>query len=767
MAKSKIHRSWNDHYICIKEMGSGGNAHVYLVQSNETNCQYALKELYNLSKEKKARFLSEIEIAKGNAGVIKGIIPIISSNEEEFWYIMPVANPILEKNEKLSVKQIVEGTIQLCETLEQLHAKAIFHRDIKPDNIYIYEGRFALGDFGLVDFPENTEELTQSDRGLGATFTIAPEMKRTPKEADGGKADVYSLAKTLWMFLSDNNKGFEGVYTILDSKHSLRRCQKCSKIHLVEIEELLIDATSNDPMQRPNITQFKERLKHWIDIYEDEEASQESDWYFLRKLLFGAGANIPDSAKWTSASQIVEVLNIIGHAPAFNHMYFSDGGGLDFAYAEIAHESGCIYIYDTSSGCLLLKPKSLEYEGFDKNIRWNYFILDFDHLEPIISEPCVKSCERLVEDSPAHYVDASDAIYGVYDYDNGIPLPKESRIVYRYTHGRLLFVMKFGPYNRLSVTYDGRHGKFRTCADFRAYVDSLVEIYNSYYSAINEKARQLGSSLEEIDDYILEQAEFQFDPFLTLEEKYQENVEEHVQINDIINEEKYVEENILTWNFSSILIADQSKDSYAHFYFVLHQARSRNIANFDRSELYLCKDGSVQRLLAPDDEKCYYVAAREDAVNIQRIVQSEVAKRISEAGIRLTGGFRNWVSITMKKAKNPVHLFTKDEIESLMRTADDRTNNQLVIDEKGYAQIITEPELGMLYAVRQETWCAGNNYVGKYSPLYTVENDYLFMLLGWLRYLKSGRSQYVDFIDPDISEEYILSEIKKEFNITQ
>lgn len=761
MAKSKIHRTWTEYYTSIEEMGSGGNAQIYRVKDKQTNIQYALKELYNLSKEKKARFISEIEIARGNADSIKGIIPIVFSNEAEYWYLMPVASPILKNAENMSVKQIVEGTIQLCETLAQLHEKGISHRDIKPDNIYSYNDRFALGDFGLVDFPENTEELTQSDRGLGATFTIAPEMKRNPKEADGRKADVYSLAKTLWMFLTGDNKGFEGVYAILDSKHTLRRYPKCSKIHLVEIEELLSDATSNDPMQRPDITQFKERLEKWIAIFEDEEKSQESDWFFLRKLLFGAGANIPNSAKWANAPQIVEILNIIGHAPAFNHMYFSDGGGLDFAYAEMAHESGCIYIYDTSNGCLLLKPRSLEYEGFDKSIRWNYFILDFDHLSPIISETCVKSCERLVEDSPAHYVDANAAIYGVYDYDTGVPLPAGSKIVYRYTNGRLLFVMKFGPYNRLSVAYDGRHGKFKTTSDFRGYVVFLSDTYDKYYSAIKEEALRMGYSLEEIDHFILDQAVFQVNPFLSESAEAQERLNDSERITILEKEEEYVSDNILSWNFSSVLNADLSCDARAHFYFIMHHSRGRDFTFFDRSELYFCKDGSVQRLQEPDTAKCYYVTNREDAIKIQRCLQSEVDKRIISAGHNTSGDSEKWVSTKIRKSGRPDHLFTKQEIEEVMRTADDRRNNQLVIDENGYAKIISGHSLGTLYPVYQETWCAGNNYVGKYSSLCTIDEDYLHMVQGWYDYLLTGESQHVDWVDPELKVEDIIRKIQE------
>jgi len=36
-----------------------------------------------------------------------------------------------------------------------------------------------------------------------------PEMRRNPDKADGKCADVYSLAKTLWILLTKETKGFE------------------------------------------------------------------------------------------------------------------------------------------------------------------------------------------------------------------------------------------------------------------------------------------------------------------------------------------------------------------------------------------------------------------------------------------------------------------------------------------------------------------------------------------------------------------------------
>ena len=75
-------------------------------------------------------------------------------------------------------------------------------------------------------------------------------MKRDPLNADGKKGDVYSLAKTLWMFLTNDSKGFDGEYSYYSANHSLRSFEKLRSTHLVEIEEpefiQYIDYTNRD-----------------------------------------------------------------------------------------------------------------------------------------------------------------------------------------------------------------------------------------------------------------------------------------------------------------------------------------------------------------------------------------------------------------------------------------------------------------------------------------------------------------------------------------
>src|SRR5690606_27967255 len=69
----------------------------------------------------------------------------------------------------------------------------------------------VIADFGLVHYPEK-KNLTPRHENIGPKWTMAPEMRRTAASSDGLKADIYSIAKTLWILISEETKGFDGQF---------------------------------------------------------------------------------------------------------------------------------------------------------------------------------------------------------------------------------------------------------------------------------------------------------------------------------------------------------------------------------------------------------------------------------------------------------------------------------------------------------------------------------------------------------------------------
>ena len=98
----------------------------------------------------------------------------------------------------------------------------------------------------------------------------------------------------------------------------------------------------------------------------------------------------------------------------------------------------------------------------------------------------------------------------------------------------------------------------------------------------------------------------------------------------------------------------------------------------------------------------------------------------------------------------------KDSVENNEKSPDNR--------KKSGEKIISDNKDGMLYPVRLECWNAGNNYVGKFSKLCTLDEDYKYCLHGWLRYLKTGRKQYMDYLTEEIEEDSLISQIKEFYN---
>lgn len=568
-------------------------------------------------------------------------------------------------------------------------------------------------------------------------------MKRDPKNADGKKADVFSLAKTTWMLLSGDDRGFDGVYNFLDKSHSLRFMKKFKGVHTVELEELLTDSTNNNPALRPEINSFKQQLENWLDVLSDYEKSQSSDWKFLNKYLFGN--NPPDSTIWKSTDRIINVLNIIGTMPAYNHMLFSGHGGLDFDRAELANEGGCIYIYDTCGFCSILKPKCLHYESFNEDYIWNYFLLELDKLTPIICDQLSFENEMLVEDYPAHYVSAKYAQYGVYDYDTGESLPTGYKIVYRYLYGKILIVLKNGPYNSMHATYDGRHGM--CCNDeFRDYINSLLNMTN--------KLKSLG-----YDEYsILNSSKFSANPF-------DRNKTHETPFNQNNNKEgkkptSFIKENFKTWCFKDLF--GKHSDEKNIVFFITFEEDDQSYSSFYSDEnLYLCSDGYIKRLDDDHFNEVYCIYNRNEAIAIKEQAREFINKKCTENAFDLQKLYKHYFSIHLKRAGKPIHLFTKSEIEDAMHNADDRQHNMLVIDESGYARIIQDTENGFLYPVRHESWNAGNVYVGKYSKLLTLDDDYIASLQGWLIYLKTGRHVYMDYVHDNKNEDELIKLISK------
>ncbi|MCA8906730.1 MAG: protein kinase [Rhodospirillaceae bacterium] len=100
-----------------------------------------------------------------------------------------------------TVDEAVRIASTVLDALQHAHAKGVYHRDIKPDNILVGADRsIKLADFGIARI-ENDTRLTLTGSPVGTTVYIAPELYDQGQEGDA-RSDIYSLGLVLFRILT-------------------------------------------------------------------------------------------------------------------------------------------------------------------------------------------------------------------------------------------------------------------------------------------------------------------------------------------------------------------------------------------------------------------------------------------------------------------------------------------------------------------------------------------------------------------------------------
>ena len=713
------HGTYETTYDLIELLNEGGNAKVYRCRKKDTGEEYAIKVLDSKKQgEKLSRFVNEIAVMQKYGGAENGVLPIIDADAENGWYVMPIATPIEAYFEetKVGIKEKVAAIVEFAKALEALHEQGITHRDIKPDNLFRYKDRYCFGDFGLCEYPEGEQVYTPNDRQFGAYNTMAPEMSKNPQGQDGKKADVYSLAKTMWILLTGDKKGFPGPYSSEDSMNAFSHFAHLVSKPLAVIEIVLQFATDNNVIKRMSLSKFRKALETWTEHADDIRYLQYYEWYLLMGHI---ATETPIGLRYIfDYEQILSVLGmIVGHHKILNHVMIPSSGGLDLEAVEKANEEGCIYLHMRLE-TILVRPKALAIATYDKP-EWNYILLETEKQQPILGGGD-KYGEVVVEDRPAHYVSADYAQYGVYDYDSGEKLPEGYKVLCRQLKGSFMIVPKKGGYNNINATYDGRHDKMTSIELYR-YVEGLMNgkeaerVFDETELPVTEERRTAPSTFAQ---QCVEEAKVAIEPM------------------------ELAEENRISFAFYV-----EVQRSYSPFDF------------FSGKKWYLTKDGMF-RNLAASDESVYRVYSREKAKDMREVIRGQFEEYYNNNGYDM-GDLDCAVGVTLsREGKIEPRRFTIESIKELMKAADDRKDNKLVIDEYGRAKLVQSIREADYYPVTQGMWCAGNNYVGKYSSLSDAEPSYQYMLSGWLDYIK--HSTWINVVNAPESVEELEQEIEAE-----
>jgi len=194
-------------YRIVERLGRGGMAAVYKAYQPSLDRYVAIKVLpAHLADEpgfaerfrREARAVAKLEHPH--------ILPVHDYGQEgERTYIAMryveggTLKDLLGKPLELSL--IVDLVGQIAEALDYAHEHSIIHRDVKPSNVLLDRGNWALlTDFGVARMVEATQQLTGMGVGVGTPAYMSPEQGQG-KKVDR-RSDVYSLGVVLYEMLT-------------------------------------------------------------------------------------------------------------------------------------------------------------------------------------------------------------------------------------------------------------------------------------------------------------------------------------------------------------------------------------------------------------------------------------------------------------------------------------------------------------------------------------------------------------------------------------
>lgn len=263
------------------ENGAQGNS--FVVKNKRSGLKGFLKILKDSTiSERKKRFFIEIALLKmldidGIPKIYEDNSNLVNDKDSELYYISEYIEGLrLDKYRELKKDVVDEEKIiflftKLLIILKELHSNEpvkIVHRDIKPENIIITnDEKLYLVDFGIAYSSDEQTELTHTGQEIGNRFLRLPEFTAGSTNKRDHRSDL-TLACGIALYMFTNER-----------------------------PRLLVNSVGQMPHQ--NLVAQK--------------ALSATEYKVLWNLIFDKAFQYKIADRWSSASEILDVLSLMKH----------------------------------------------------------------------------------------------------------------------------------------------------------------------------------------------------------------------------------------------------------------------------------------------------------------------------------------------------------------------------------------------------------------------------------------------------------------------
>jgi serine/threonine protein kinase len=256
--KSKVF----ENYTFGPKLGQGAFGEVYLIKSNETGERFVLKTMESKNTKLEDRLCTILN----HKNIVKCVDSDVFLNKLHLIFEYANGGSLADKFKKVegfSESETKEIVKDILEALRYCHSLRICHRDIKFDNILIFESPLAGSDsrgtlvkskptYKLSDWGLSIEiSLDKSYQSSGSPLYMAPELYTDKRErllCD--KTDIWSLGIVAFICL-EGARPFKGKtdkelgFSILTTQPVFKHCSE-------EAREFIMRLLNKDPKKRPS-----------------------------------------------------------------------------------------------------------------------------------------------------------------------------------------------------------------------------------------------------------------------------------------------------------------------------------------------------------------------------------------------------------------------------------------------------------------------------------------------------------------------------------
>jgi serine/threonine protein kinase/tetratricopeptide (TPR) repeat protein len=215
-----------DRYEIQGELGRGGMSRVYRAHDRQFDEEVAIKTMINLaaeSSDERERLFREVQICRkiSHPNVVR--VHDFGQLADGIFVIMeyldgPGLDEVIDSQAPLPLERAREVLREIAAALAEAHRLKVVHRDLKPGNVILVDGRVKVLDFGIAHMNDGvSKQLTKAGEVVGSPLYMSPEqIQGQPVD---GTCDLYALGVIAYNLLTGHEPFEAETATAVVFKH--------------------------------------------------------------------------------------------------------------------------------------------------------------------------------------------------------------------------------------------------------------------------------------------------------------------------------------------------------------------------------------------------------------------------------------------------------------------------------------------------------------------------------------------------------------------